>query len=492
LIFWLLTLGVFLVAFSPTLVWTWQGWWIDNGYYDHGPLLLVAALWFVWARRQRAAAVARQPSGWAVVPLALCMLVHVAGQALMVDGLSGVVFVPALLCLLWAMEGRRRFAINAPANACLIFAVPLPIFVSGRIAYEMKHMATAASVAMGNLVGLGLSQDGANVHFGGDAPLVVGDACSGLRSLIALVALGWIYAFFLTPRRPLGRVVFIALAVPIALVANVARITTLAALAKWKGVTFASGIAHDVSGYLLYLVAIGILLALDLVLPGRDEASVAVGEGGVSVKKLPRLPSLLVGALGAPALLLAIWTPAEDPVRFAHGVPRVTAGFSATADHELPERWYGLLGSRDVCWRTYRNRTSDRRAVLTVIFQGRKWKSLHPPEVCLISSGMEIDAREVRSLEVDGKRAELTLLEVSRKGRRWLVGYAFGGVDFVTPSFPGFFIRNVPKALFRRDTRGFMLRVDVPIEGSQRVAAERLVATFLGEFLPAMAKLIKS
>lgn len=486
-----------LVVFAPTLRWMWGAWFFGNGYFGHGPLMVLACAWFVFDARKRTRACPRVPSPGAMVPLALCLLLHVAGQALMVDSLSGIALVPALCCVVWAHEGPARLRALAPALGCLLFTIPLPIFVAGKVAYEMKYVATFAAVTLGNLVGLGLTQSGANIAIPGqEAPLVVGDACSGLRSLVALMSLGYVYAFFLTPRRLAGKLCFVAIAVLIALITNFLRIAALAAIASSWGVAVAAGPAHDWSGWLLYLAAIALLFAVDRVLPGRLRPGARPAPAAVERHVARPLVEWgargLVAFAGIPALWLAVWHPIQGDVRFADRVARETPRFEAIRDHPFPERWYSLIGTRDVVWRRYRYKGSRSFADMTAIFQGTKWKSLHPPEVCLNSAGFEVVEAERRNVQVDRRDVELTVLRVERGSLRFLVGYVFGGADFVTPSFLGFFLRNVPRALFRRDTRGFMLRVDVPWPANtERQAAERTMSAFLGDFLPVMAELIR-
>ena len=510
---------IVLLGFAPTLIWIWDGWFLEGGYFGHGPLLVLATLGLLVLARDRYACAEAGRSILGLCGLVACLVVHLGAQALLVDGVSGLVLVPALMCAVLAVDGWARFVRVAPALGCLFFAVPLPIFVTGRLAYTLKHIATSAATSLGQFLGLGLRQQGAAIDVGAGELLVVGDACSGLRSLVALLAIGYIYAMFLTRRPLFGRFVFVLLAGPIALASNFLRITALAAIAKWQGVAAATGWVHDVSGWLVYAIALALLLAVDKVLPGKKRrggsSSASPGRVSPSSKAAPatshmRAVVLAVVILGAPACFLGFNPPPRDLRGYASAVPKQIGRFQGGEDYRFPESWYGLLGTRDVCWRPYRDPRSGLQLDLTAIFQGASWKSLHPPEVCLQSAGFELRAEERRSIEVGGERVVLTLLEVERLVRsssksatepgdsvvetvqRSLVFYLFGDHESLTPSFYAFFLRNVPRALFRQRSRGFLLRLDVPWpERVQRERVEAIVHSFLLEAIPQLQSLLR-
>ncbi len=496
---WILLLAVF----SGTLLWCVQGWMHPAGYFEHAPLLLLVAGYFFYRRRRDWA---RRPSRFSprgAALLAVLLFLHLAAAALQVDSFSGFLLVPALFALLWTLEGWERLRVAAPSLGLLFLAVPFPVFITGRIAYGLKHLATAASVFLGNLFGMGLVQDGATIHIPGQPEvLLVGDACSGLKSLVALFALGYIFAFLLGRRRLLWRIFFLFASVGTALLANFVRITVLAWIASKKGVAYASGPAHDISGTFLYLGAIGFLLLLDHWIPSLGDKDKADRARPLPDAPPPQgdRPSLSRGqalALFLPLLLLGgpagflSWVKAGEPEgRLAPRIPARLGVFERVEDYPLSERWYALLGTRDVCWRRYRDRRSGRELVLTVVFHGNNWKSVHPPQTCLEASGFDLEKEELRRLDNEGR--EVRFVEARKEGESYLVAYLYGGRDFETGSYLRFFLHNSPKALFRLPVRGFLLRADLPVvPGLQRSEAEQLLADFLRTALPIVNRLVK-
>ena len=96
------------------------------------------------------------------------------------------------------------------------------------------------------------------------------DACSGLRSLIALTTLGYCVAYFMGPQRGARRWVLLAAAVPIAVLTNVVRISSICALAHFEGVHYAATTGHEITRWVAWVVAMVLLLCLDGLLSSRS------------------------------------------------------------------------------------------------------------------------------------------------------------------------------------------------------------------------------
>jgi exosortase len=116
-----------------------------------------------------------------------------------------------------------------------------------------------------------LRRDGMSLFIAG-GELRVENPCSGLRSLIALLATGAVFAY-LQPGRPWRRALLFLSAIPVAMVANVVRITLLLLVAHYVGVKQATGKFHDWSGLALYVVALGGLLLMRRVLRPKTAAT---------------------------------------------------------------------------------------------------------------------------------------------------------------------------------------------------------------------------
>jgi exosortase len=151
--------------------------------------------------------------------------------------------------------------------AFLFFMFPLPMAVLDTIAMPMKLFAASAGAAIVTLLGMPLVQEGFQLHFP-TTSLVIDDPCSGLRSLISLAALGALCAYFFQAPTWKRMALFIA-AIPIALISNILRVTFLASLA-FHGKNAASGFYHDLSGIMVFLLALAMLFGTRRVLEWRQ------------------------------------------------------------------------------------------------------------------------------------------------------------------------------------------------------------------------------
>ena len=105
-----------------------------------------------------------------------------------------------------------------------------------------------------------MRRDGMQIYFH-TGELRVENPCSGLRSLIALLATGTLFAYF-QPGGAWRRVAVMLAAVPIALAGNMARLILLFVASDRRSVAWATGRFHDVTGYFMYAVALALLVAL--------------------------------------------------------------------------------------------------------------------------------------------------------------------------------------------------------------------------------------
>src|SRR5690606_3525813 len=158
---------------------------------------VVAGLaWLLWARRASWTALPARidPKGWLLLGPAL--LAHLAGAALTIDSLSAASIALAVPGAVWLAQGSRRLRALLPVLALVLFAIPAPLVVQGRLAFELKEIAVDSGVLLANAAGTAAFRSGAELRIpGAETGLLVADACSGLRSLVALVTLGYCLAF---------------------------------------------------------------------------------------------------------------------------------------------------------------------------------------------------------------------------------------------------------------------------------------------------------
>lgn len=259
-----------ILAYSSTLCWIWDSWMLPDSYYSHGPLLPLVAAFLIWHRRASWSAEPQVSDRRAWLLLAPGLLLHAAGAALTVDSISAFSLVFSVPGVVWLAIGAKRMRCLWPVMGLVPFAVPMPMFVTGRAAFELKEFALSRALEVANLFGAGVSRSGSSVVVAGvPGAMEVADPCSGLRSLVALTTLGYCVAFFVSRQQGRRRWLLVLAAVPIAVLANVMRIAGICLLARSHGVVTATHGGHDLLSAGAWLFALAALLVLDALLAWR-------------------------------------------------------------------------------------------------------------------------------------------------------------------------------------------------------------------------------
>jgi len=485
-----------LLAFELTLRWCWDLWWTKDWYFAHGPLVpLVMALVF-WRRRaqwRRRPAALDHRAWWLLGP---ALFVHLCGAALTIDSLSAVALALAVPGAAWLALGSERLRGQWPALWLFAFAVPLPMYVTGQVVVRLKEIAIGGGVAIARFAGQLALPDRAplvvrgidGLHIAGqDGALFVADACSGLRSLLAMVTLAYVVAFFLGPRQPLRLAVLLALAAPFALGVNVVRIAVICLLARAFGIAFASGDGHTLANVCAFALNFGLLMGVDWLVTRQVEAPAPLPDPVPSLLTPPR-PLRRVGVLlwctALPLLLLSETRPYTQSSGRARQLPVVAGAYTlrTSYDHELGPNTFQLLGTDDVTWRGYG--IGNEVCYVVAVFHTSNWKSVHPPHVCLLGSDMDIVVDDTVPLG-DDAGTRVGRIELSTKQKRpYVCLYAYGARDLCTASYAAFFLHHAPRALFRASNDGFLLRVEAFGDGEGGIAgAEQRCRDLLRELV---------
>ncbi|MEY4831763.1 MAG: Exosortase, partial [Planctomycetota bacterium] len=277
-----------LVAYASALWWCVELWSLPEGYFAHGPLVPAVMAYVVWSRRAEWRKVAASPDVRGFWLLGPALLLHLCGAALSIDSVSAASLVLAIPGAAWVAVGRARLQGMWPALWMFAFAAPLPIYVTDRIAFELKEVAVHGGVWLAQATGLGIERDGASLLVEGQTQaLDVADPCGGLRSLLAMITLVYCVAFFLGPPQALRRIALMLVAAPIAVLVNVVRIAAICWLAKGYGVPFATGTGHDVMNGIAWVLDLALVLALDALLTRRS----GQGDGTPAASKPVAMPA---------------------------------------------------------------------------------------------------------------------------------------------------------------------------------------------------------
>lgn len=250
-------IGLTAAVYAPVLYHLVLHWKIVPD-YSHGFLVAPLAVYFAWEHKRELARVEIEGSWWGLVPLVL-------GVAALSIGRLGVEltamrsgFVLSLIGMVLLLFGREIFRILTFPLLFLFLMVPLPQSLVNVVAFPLQLMAAGAAVEALQKLGIPALVEGNIIHLA-DAKLFVADACSGLRSLMALLTLGVVFAYFFR-RNNVERLVLIASTIPIAIFVNAVRVALTGILTHHYGEDMATGVIHEFQGMITFSVAFVLLL----------------------------------------------------------------------------------------------------------------------------------------------------------------------------------------------------------------------------------------
>ena len=403
-------------------------WGFHELIFDHMPFIFrnpqedmsfgwyvpVFSLYVIWTERRKILESLGYPS-WAglLLTLPFLFLGFVGTRGIQVR-FGVLAFAGLCLTIPWAMFGRKTARQILFPCLFLLFCIPLATFLDV-VTVHLRLL--ASSVAYGVLRGLGadvVRQGTMLMSTTGSFSIDIAEPCSGLRSIFALMALTAGYAYFNQPTW-FRRGLLFALSVPLAVLGNVMRILTISLVGTYASGEFATGFYHDYSGYVVFLVAIVLMVACgELIGKVADRLKAGAGRrggfvetalpngkgesgrrGGFVETALPIACVLLVGVTMAfqsqnpePTLCEAPDVHLADIRGFtSEGLPPSEAETNMLpADTRIEKRLYT---GEDGHWYS-----------VSLVVGGKSKGSIHRPELCLPAQGFLM--ADPHSAEVEG------------------------------------------------------------------------------------------
>jgi exosortase len=232
--------------------------WKDVPDYSHGFLVGPLALYFAWERRNKLRRAPIEPSWWGVLPLGLGTTALVIGRLGVELMAMRTAFVLTLIGLVLLLLGLPIFRILRFPLLFLFLMVPLPQSLVNVIAFPLQLIAADLAVEWLHWLSIPALREGNIIHLA-NTPLFVAEACSGLRSLMALGTLAIVFAYFFR-KNALERVIIVLSAIPIAILVNAFRVALTGYLTHNIGEKAAQGLIHQTEGLFTFGLAFALLL----------------------------------------------------------------------------------------------------------------------------------------------------------------------------------------------------------------------------------------
>lgn len=241
-------------------------------------IILVVAAYIIFSLRHELAKTEASPSWLGMLVFSGAIVMHILGYRTQFPRISLIATVPAywgLICTIWGWQVAKKLLFPA-GYALLCFSASL----LQDFTMPLRLYSSALADILLDGVGIETIRDGTTIRSsaGGGFLFDVEDACSGLRSLTAMMALTAPYAYYTLRGGVWRKWVLFCFSIPLAMLSNSLRIFTLAAIAEWIGTDLAMMLYHDLSGYIVLIFSILLLIATASLLQPRKTAAELAAE----------------------------------------------------------------------------------------------------------------------------------------------------------------------------------------------------------------------
>ncbi len=254
--------GLLAVLNIPVLAALVSDWMRDDN-YSHGFFIIPISIWLFYRNRKSLVFPAKN-AGWGMAMLVAGAIGTILGVAAGEYFTTRVSMVLMLSGISWYYLGTANFRKVWFAFFFLLFMIPVPSIIYYAATLPMQLLSSKVTVGLLKVIGMPVARNG-NIIMLPNYSLEVAEACSGLRSLVTLMALGALYAYLKMPGKVLPVLLFAA-TVPIAIVTNIFRIFVTAVGAYAISKDLAESFLHELSGLLVFITALILVIILGAIL----------------------------------------------------------------------------------------------------------------------------------------------------------------------------------------------------------------------------------
>lgn len=231
--------------------------WLSHSDNSHALLVPIISLYFLWEKRKNIGQIAVSDSTIGLIVLLGSLAIYLVSYAGGILVFSRLMIVTSLVGLLWYCFGTSMVRFLAFPLGFLFFMVPVPDTLLNMVASPLQLMATKISANFIKLCSIPVYREGNMLYFL-QTQLEVAEACSGIRSIMSLTMLSAIFAY-ISSGSWWRQGILVLSAIPIALAANILRVSGTGVLAHFFGDQVARGFLHEFSGLAVFVFGLFVL-----------------------------------------------------------------------------------------------------------------------------------------------------------------------------------------------------------------------------------------
>ena len=239
--------------------------WLNNPYYSHGFLVLFISAFTGWrnyVKYKSEFTETEEPYKPGIFIFAFGLILYITGFIKLFPFLAAFSFLFTASGLIIYLYGRAVMRHFSFPITFLIFAIPLPPEVMERVAFALQSLSAYYPALIIEMLGIPVTRIGAEINLE-NSSFIVGLPCSGMNSIISLLALATVFIYIL--KCPCyKKAILLSVTIPIAIFVNILRITALLLIANAYGADTASGFFHTFFSPLLFVVAFIFLILISI------------------------------------------------------------------------------------------------------------------------------------------------------------------------------------------------------------------------------------
>ncbi|MEJ0005152.1 MAG: VPLPA-CTERM-specific exosortase XrtD [Steroidobacteraceae bacterium] len=484
-------------------------WWQGSAEGGFGVLIPPVTAFLIWQQKDRLERMPFTGSWWGLALILLGGVLLLLGQFGTVFTLVQYAFVTTLLGIALSFLGWAAFRVIAVPLLILFFMIPLPEFVMANLSTKLQLVSSQLGVFLMRLLDISVYLEG-NVIDLGTYKLEVAEACSGLRYLFPLMALGFLIGYFYKGAF-WKRVVLFLSSIPITVIMNSLRIAIIGVTVEQWSIRMAEGFLHEFQGWMIFMISAAMILGEMMLLNriGRENGTWRQLFGVELPAPTPR--SVAVRNRPIPWSFIAASVLLVGLVASTFLFPRSVEIYPQRASFvDFPMQigpWHGHRTAMDSVYSdtlkfddyVLADYIDDSGSSINFYIpwynSQRKGEAVHSPRSCLPGGGWQMHdfaRRDLPGISIDGRPLHVNRTLIELGTQRELVYYWFqqrGRVidnEFMVKWF------LFADALFRHRTDGAMVRLvtAVPRTGSEAQADARLadlaskIAPILSRYVP--------
>lgn len=508
-------LSLLILSLTITVFVAWDGvsrmisnWNRDE--YSYGYMVPFLTAFFIWQKKHALANAKLQLSWLGIVVTGFGLFVILFGElgTLFVMVQYGfIVTVHGIALSFLGLQGYRTISVPL---MLLFFAVPLPEFLYNNLSQTLQLLSSEIGVWLLRLLGTSVYLEGNVIHLA-TVKLHVAEACSGLRYLFPLVAVGFMMAY--TYRAPAWKrgIIFFS-TIPIAVLMNSVRIGFIGTSVEYWGREMTDENLHDFEGWAMFMGSVGILLTemwalnqltrprqrfqdvFHIHLPGPLPPGKHLNPPALNASFIVSMLCLLLCSVALIVVLPERTEIAPQRMSFTR-FPKHLGEWSGNLQRLEPV-YAQALQFDDHLFADYSRPAGNNVNLYAAYYASqRKGASVHSPRSCIPGDGWEItDLKQqyVKGVKINGQSLRVNRVVIKKGEAAQLLYYWFqqrGRV--ITNEFlvKWFLFQD---ALTRHRTDGALVRLTTPIAPDESVSAAderltdmvRLVTAELQSYVP--------